>query len=159
MIISLLNRFIPLNTAFVFSVILIPTFGILYLLMLRSFPVISRILWLMVIIPLLIPKVLWWFIFNYYLINEVILFLSKKTILSLYSFYPCSCFGSPTRLVLWTIWVSQTLHNEPTIENFFSFTIFDFIFKSPHLYQSIFCVSLNKNWLDLTWLQPSFSQP
>ena len=55
---------IPLNTAFVLSVTLVQNFGILYLLMLRKssrFPVfvnISRILWLMVIILLLIPNVL-----------------------------------------------------------------------------------------------------
>ena len=64
LIIRLLNLFIPLNTAFVLWVTLVENFGILYLLMLRKssrFPVfvnISRILWLMVIIQLLIPNVL-----------------------------------------------------------------------------------------------------
>ena len=84
LIICLLNLFILLNTAFVLSVIPVKNFGILYLLMLRKssrFPVfvnISRILWLMVIILLLIPNVLRLYYLNYYLINEVILFYLKQ---------------------------------------------------------------------------------
>ena len=76
MIICLLNLSIPLNTAFVLSVTLVQNFGILYLS--SRFPVfinISRILWLMVIILLLIPNVLRLYYLNYYLINEVILFI------------------------------------------------------------------------------------
>ena len=81
LIICLLNLFIPLNTAFVLWVTLVQNFGILYLLMLRKssrFPVfvnISRILWLMVIILLLIPNILRLYYLNYYLTNEVILFI------------------------------------------------------------------------------------
>ena len=81
LIICLLSLFIPLNTAFILTVTLVQNFGILYLLMLRKssrFPVfvnISRILLLMVIILLLIPNILRLYYLNYYLTNEVILFI------------------------------------------------------------------------------------
>ena len=108
LIICLLNLFIKLNTASVLSVTLVQNFGILYLLMLRKssrFPVFvntSRILWLMVIILLLIPNVLRLYYLNYYLINEVILFIWNKYFASIFLLL-IFLFGSPTRFVPRTI--------------------------------------------------------
>ena len=79
----------------------------------------------MVIILLLIANVLRLYYVNYFLINEVILFIQNNYFVSIFLLL-IFLFGSTTRLVPRTIWVSQTLHNEPTIEILFPFTISQF---------------------------------